>query len=167
MAKNKKITLYLKDCIADNLIGLMKRKPFDKITIDEIAIAAGVGRSTYFRHFSSKKEVLVYKIERFWELKADEFTLEERHKFDKRNIEAFFEINYMQKDVFQVIYSADMQSAVFDAFNKIMIPYYENDSSEKYIGHFYAHGLFGLLDCWIRHEFKETPQEMAEIFKQI
>lgn len=167
MANSKKITLYLKDCIADNLIKLMKEKPYERITIDEIARAAGVGRSTYFRHFSSKAEILTYKIERFWELKSEELNLQERNKFDINNAKAFFEINYMQKDDLKIIYSAGIQSVLFDAFNKIMISHYDDSTTDKYTGCFYAYGLFGLLDNWIERDFKETPKEMAKLFKNI
>lgn len=46
---------YLKECIADAIIVLIKEKPIEKISIDEIVKKAGVGRATYFRAFNSKK----------------------------------------------------------------------------------------------------------------
>ena len=42
------------DKMGTALLALMKQKPFEKITADEIAAKAGVGRVTYFRNFSSK-----------------------------------------------------------------------------------------------------------------
>lgn len=47
---------YLKECIADAIIVLIKEKPVEKISIDEIVKKAGVGRATYFRSFHSKKK---------------------------------------------------------------------------------------------------------------
>ena len=32
---------------------------------------------------------------------------------------------------------------------------------------FYAHGLYGLLDGWIRRDFRETPEEMAQMLRDI
>ena len=51
---------YLKECIADAIIVLIKEKPIEKISIDEIVKKAGVGRATYFRSFSSKNEASTF-----------------------------------------------------------------------------------------------------------
>ena len=53
--------VFLKECLADALIRLLETKPLNKLTIPEIAKSAGVGRTTYFRSFSSKEEMLTFK----------------------------------------------------------------------------------------------------------
>ena len=53
---------FLKECIADALIQLLRVKPLEDITITEITDVAGVGRSTYYRNFTSKEDVLSYKL---------------------------------------------------------------------------------------------------------
>lgn len=163
MARNEKVTVFLKDCIADATLDLMKRKPFEKITVDEISKTAGIGRATYFRHFSSKQDVLTYKIVRAWEVKSEERNMKERNRFDIANAKDFFEINYGLKDMLSAIYSAGLHSALFDAFERIMIPAYNKDSADKYSGWFHAYGLFGLLLEWIKNDFNKTPEEMKQI----
>lgn len=167
MSRNEKVSVFLKDCLADALIGKMKEKPFEKITVDEIVKAAGVGRATYFRHFSSKLEVLTYKIIRFWEVNAEKRNMQERRKFDINNAIDFFEINYEMKDVLTVIYAAGLQSALMDAFYKIMVASDCVEPFERYRDRFYSGGLFGALDEWIRNDFKGTPREMAETLVEI
>lgn len=48
----------MKGYIIEALFQLMERKPFAEITAGEIAARAGIDRSTYYRHFKSKEEVL-------------------------------------------------------------------------------------------------------------
>ncbi len=43
----------------------------------------------------------------------------------------------------------------------------EMDTLSTYREKFYAHGLYGLLDEWIKRGFLETPEEMAETLRQI
>ena len=43
----------------------------------------------------------------------------------------------------------------------------EMDTLSSYREKFYAHGLYGLLDAWIRRNFRETPEEMAELLRRI
>lgn len=167
MSRNEKVSVFLKDCIAEALLKLMQEKPFEKITVDEIVTAAGVGRATYFRHFSSKQEVLTYKIIRHWEENAAKRNLKERNKFDLSNAVDFFEINYEHKDVFSIIYAANLQSALLEAFYRIMVPSDCADAYERYRERFYSYGLFGLLDEWIRSDYKKSPKEMAELMSKI
>ena len=62
MGSSPKTTDFLKECMADALFRAMKEKPFSKITINEIADAAGVNRSTWFRNFSDKNEAITFKL---------------------------------------------------------------------------------------------------------
>ena len=49
--------------IAVALIGLLNEKPLDRISITEITEKAGVSRVSYYRHFSSKEDVLTQHAE--------------------------------------------------------------------------------------------------------
>ena len=57
---------FLKECMADALIQLLKTKELDKITISEVCLLAGVNRSTWFRNFKDKKEAISYKLVTLW-----------------------------------------------------------------------------------------------------
>lgn len=78
-----------------------------------------------------------------------------------------FNINYEIKHILQVVYAANMQSAVYDAFYQVMAPQYGANAKECYQARFYSYALFGLLDEWVRRGFKETPEEMVSIFFEI
>ena len=54
MRRTTATTDYLKECMGTALLKLMKDKPIEKITIEEMTAKADVGRSTYFRYFKTK-----------------------------------------------------------------------------------------------------------------
>lgn len=164
---NAKTTEFLKECLADALIKLLKNKPIEKITVDEISKTANVGRTTFFRNFTSKTEVITFKFIRTLERYAEEHNLVERSKFTLDNALNFFEYNYGIKDMLELVYSRGLQSAVYDALYKIMMPQFNSNSYECYESRFYSYGLFGLLDEWIKRGFKETPEQMAKILYKI
>ena len=60
----KRSTVDSKDYMAEALLFLMKRKPAAKITVSEITERAGVSRATWFRHFTDKREAVVYGLAR-------------------------------------------------------------------------------------------------------
>lgn len=48
-----------------------------------------------------------------------------------------------------------------------MVPRYPKDPAESYGARFYSYGLFGLLDEWIRRDFRESPEQLAEMFRKM
>ncbi|HAZ05014.1 MAG TPA: TetR/AcrR family transcriptional regulator, partial [Acetobacterium sp.] len=47
-----------KKIIADSMFSLLKTKSFNKITVDKILSESGVSRSTFYRYFSDKYELM-------------------------------------------------------------------------------------------------------------
>lgn len=166
MGRGNKTTEFLKECLSDALIRLMREKEFAKISIKEIAATAGVGRATWFRNYTSKSEALTFKFVQAWNRWADEHAIAVRNRFTLDNAKDFFQFNYEIKHILQVVYDSNMQSAIYDAFYQVMMPQHGADAKECYQARFYSYGLFGLLDEWIKRGFKESAEEMVAIFYQ-
>lgn len=160
---NAKTTEFLKECLADALLRLLKDKPIEKITVPEIAATADVGRTTFFRNFTSKTEVITFKLVKLWERWAEAHGMVERSRFTLDNATDFFEFNGTIKDLLALVYDRNLQSTVYDAFYKVMAPQFGADTQECYESRFYSYGLFGLLDEWVKRGFNETPAQMAKI----
>ena len=96
MARGTKTTDFLKECMADALLKLMKDKDIDKVTVTEITSLAGVGRSTWFRHFTTKSEALTFKLVALWRRWSEERNIAERQRFNLENSRDFFHIQLQQ-----------------------------------------------------------------------
>lgn len=159
---------YLKECIADAIIVLIKEKPIEKISIDEIVKKAGVGRATYFRSFHSKNEAITFKFIKMWEQYCELNDVKVRDSFDLSNAQQFFAYNYSIRHILEIVYRAGLQEAIHQSFYRIMLTMERNSDPQKlYREKFYAHGLYGLLDEWVKWDFTETPDEMAQMLIQI
>ena len=159
---------YLKECIADALLLLLKEKPIEKITVNELVAKAGVGRVTYFRSFTNKSEAITFKFIKMWEQYAELNDIKVRDRFDLDNALHFFQYNLSIRHILTLVYTAGQQEAIHESFYRIMTPPDRGDDSlTTYREKFYAHGLYGLLDEWIKQDFRETPEEMAELTNQM
>ena len=159
---------YLKECIADAIIVLIKEKPIEKISIDEIVKRAGVGRATYFRSFHSKNEAITFKFIKMWEQYCELNDVKVRDSFDLSNAQHFFEYNYSIRHILEIVYRAGLQEAIHESFYRIVLTMeHKSDAKRLYREKFYAHGLYGLLDEWVKRGFSETPGEMAQMIRQI
>lgn len=49
--------------ISDALFNLMKRKPFQQITITEICEEAAIGRKTFYRNFELREDIIDFKLD--------------------------------------------------------------------------------------------------------
>lgn len=166
MGTNTKSAVFLKECMADALIQLMQKKDFTKITVNEIADTAGVNRSTWFRNFPDKYEALIFKQVLLWNRWAQQQGLGS-NRYHTEDAPVFFSFIYENQDLFRLIYTAQVQSTVYDAFYRIMMEQADTEIYERYNSRFYSFGLFGLLNEWVQREFSETPEVMSELFERI
>ena len=60
MRRSNTTTEMMKEYISESLLILMEGKAYDDISIGEITAKAGVNRSTYYRNFSSKNEIIKF-----------------------------------------------------------------------------------------------------------
>lgn len=164
MSRTALTTEYLKERMADALLKLMQTCPVDKISVQSITAAAGVGRVTWFRNFSSKNEALTYKVIRLWRRWAEEHGLADLSHYSRRHALDFFQFNNSIRGIHAALYDANLQSILYDAFYQIMMPQHGADVEDSYKSRFYSYGLFGLLDEWIKRDYRETPEEMTSIF---
>ena len=57
-AHSQEINKISKESLITSLILLMKQKPYDKITISELCIKAGVSRTAFYGNFKTKDDLL-------------------------------------------------------------------------------------------------------------
>ena len=163
MGASPKTTSFLKECMADALLYLMKEKPFAKITVNEIARTAGVNRSTWFRNFATKTEALTFKLMVLWYRWAADHGMTEYHRYTVDNADLFFSFNASVRDMLSLIYQAELQACVYDAFYQIMKPQYGDDPVECCEARFYSY----VLDEWIKRGFYETPEQLTALFREV
>src|SRR5882724_6308132 len=59
-----------RDRLGDALIQLIREKPFDSVTVQDVLDRAGVGRSTFYVHYSDKDDLFLSELEEFLEMMA-------------------------------------------------------------------------------------------------
>lgn len=163
MGRGTKTTEFLKDCMADALLKLMRDTPVSKITAQDITTAAGVGRVTWFRNFNSKEDAIAYKVLGLWKQWLENHDLVDRNLSLTENAKLFFDFNYSIRDILTTIYKENMQISLYNAYYEIIMPTQCTDAFTRYSGLFYAYGIVGLLDEWVRRKFQETPEEMTTL----
>ena len=166
MRRTTATTDYLKECMGTALLELMKDKPMEKISIEEMTAKADVGRSTYFRYFKSKEEVLAFKIVCLWKRFTEEHQAEHIVSGSPEETKLYFEFCLSIRPISDLLYATGHQHVILDAYLQIIVPVIEGaDAKTYYLVQFLAYAVFGLMNAWVLRGYKETPEEMAEIIR--
>lgn len=153
---------FLKECMADALLQLMKKKRFETITVTEIINAANVGRSTYYRNFNSKEDVLVYKVDIMLEQWVQR---EQSIQYDTEKdifVSLFYYLQTIQ-DELDTIVKSRMESTLLTANYRVFETEEYPSASQKYNACYHSMGLSGVILSWIKKGMKESPEEMGTI----
>jgi len=148
------------------LLELMREKPLEKISIEEMTAKADVGRSTYFRYFKSKEEVLSFKIHCMWKQFCEERSATTLKSGSSEEIRLFFDFCLFLRPVNDMLYAGGHQNAILDAYTQIIDPTRQQDDIQSYyLNSFLAYGVFGLVNAWILRGYQESPREMEHIIR--
>lgn len=154
MKKNQ--TDFLKLCLADALIKKMRVQAYDTININEICELAGVGRTTFYRHFNNKGNVedllkfkLLYEWESYKVKRAEEVSAD-------RNF-AFLNFVYENKSLFSLLERSGIINIALCLAESLGAEDYDDDKGEGYMKSFFTYGIFGIVYRWIKNGFDEAP----------
>ena len=145
--------------LGEAVILLLAEMPPERITAEIIAERAGMGRATWFRHFSSKSDAVTCALAARWmRWMADEAPVLDPHV----DLLPFLRMIYDQRETIALLYARGMRQSVLDASAKIaevLVVGGRTGYREK----FYLYGFVGIQDEWVERGFAETPEEVAAI----
>ena len=174
MRKNSKIR-YMQTVLGESLLALLRTKPIEKITVTEICKLAEINRGTFYAYFLdpadllSKIEADLY--EKFVAISVRPSSLK------KETIKVFFrrlfDLFYDNKELVRVLIG-DFGDRKFLAGcaligHEVAIADWQKKFPEvdrSYLEYVYAYvynGCLGIVELWIKNDYRESPAEMAEL----
>ena len=165
MKRKNVTTQMMKQYISESLLILMAQKDYPHITINEIVAKAGVNRSTYYRNFSSKEEVIKFYFSNIMCEYLDEYQNSKNHSFESYMLTVFRNF-HKHKDELLLIYKNGLAYLILEVLN------YQFEQSrvgqnisieEKYKLYFHTGGIYHFYILWFSHEMTETPEELVKV----
>ena len=158
MKKNQ--TVFMKLCLADALIKLMKTQNLDTINVNSICREADIGRTTFYRYFenkNSKEEMLLFKIKYEWEQYSNKHENNEQGK--KADLTEFI---YDNRHLFTMLYHNHLISVIMRALEDLIPSGETCNKQASYMMSFFIYGYFGIIYQWIKYDFDETPEQIQK-----
>ncbi len=154
--------------ITNALFELMEEKDYKSISITDIVNKAGLSRVTYYRHFSSKEDIVI----RFFELTKNRFVDqirlnttegEENYELIILALFLFFKANMKaNKCLKKAGLESELLKFLTDEFlSKLPV------KLDKYMAYFVSGALYNVLIHWLDGDCKDSIDEVSRPFVEI
>lgn len=161
---NNESNQVTRECLRIAMFKLMGKKPFEKISITELAKCAGVSRVAFYRNYESK-EALVQDLCQsvYLELKASlqgDTYKNDRHQWYVN----FFQTIKSYKQYYRIYLDARLRLAEGSVLETVT----PSSSTQQYYEYIGREGAYvSILTDWFENGMQESPEEMADICTNI
>jgi AcrR family transcriptional regulator len=175
--KTDRRVLRTRDRLGDALIALMQEKSFDEITVQDVLDRAGVGRSTFYVHYSDKNDLFLSDVEDFLENVST--ALKRQGATTKRllPVQEFFTHVGESRELYLAMVKSgkihDLRALGEGLFarsieERLQAAGIEIEPMQRSAqAHALAGSFFSLLDWWMDKGMKADPKEMDEVFHRM
>ncbi|WP_414044240.1 TetR/AcrR family transcriptional regulator [Macrococcus sp. EM39E] len=165
-----------KKSIRNAVLELMLERPFENITVNDIAAQADINRGTFYLHYIDKYELLEVieneMIERIITLQQTmdiNKIIQENNLFQEMFIKKIMYILKEDKLFFKVMLHPSLNTTFEYKFRKIIQENFERLIDLEYIQgvpfkyyfSFISSAQIGVIKQWVRTDMQESPEEIA------
>ncbi len=159
----------VKESIMIALVRLLEKKRMDEISIMEIARVAGVNRSSFYRNFESKEQVLVAYINHIYRRFFDTNEVLREVK-TQQDVYVFclprFRFIREHKEFFIALQKNYLLGYVFEQMD-VPLLLYMNGLTEPVKGYYFAGVIgscVGIIHAWIKDDFRRPEEDIVREF---
>lgn len=157
MRRKAVTTEMLKAELAESLLELMAEKPFAEITVREIAEGAGVDRSTYYRHFATREDVLEDYLDGIVSRYIDQVDREASRLESLRGMFTYF-AGYRRELL--LLHDNGQANLLLRVLARRIVA---ATQTECYRIAYHLGGLFSMFLLWFERRMADPPEKMARI----
>lgn len=168
------IAIRTRDRIKDALITLMSLMTYNDITIQAIALEGEIARRTFYRHYTSKEEVLNDIIDGLFKSYTEAISDHAVAKLPDIT-EMFFKYWFQHKDFLKLIEKNNMAYLFLESLNEYIPIIYSSIKGEleqydeealKYLLSFSIGGHFNAFMLWLKNDSDIEPEMIKLYIKQ-
>lgn len=166
---NRNTPLETKQILANTLMDLLEKKPFSKITVNELCEKSMIVRSTFYLHFQDKYNLLSYCLDKT----SEELDILMETHSPKDYFIVMLDNCQKNEKVLYHIFESELNEEVLEMFYQFLSRYITQCLEEKIsqgallpgpvetMTSFYVSGLVGMVLRWIKSGYKLSKETLA------
>lgn len=157
---------YVLEQLTNALLALLEEKPLHGISISELCNAAEVGRTSFYRNFETKEDILKAHIRHLFQGWTDEWKQSADLSLDGLIYLVFshFEAN---RDFYSLLNKRGLIDLMKDIILNLCGFYPEQEVVSAYSSAYAAFFLYGWIEVWFRRGMRETAEELAGYLRAV
>ena len=159
---NESRNAYVLEHITSSVLKLLREKPLQEISISEIVNEAAVGRTSFYRNFETKEDV----IKRYISCLIEQWDQEYKSTGKDSNPELYGSLFKHLKDnadFYLLLKERNLMYLFLDVFMEKNGPKPEDVNMWAYTKSFIAYGTYGWIEEWINRGMQESAETMADL----
>src|SRR5664279_190975 len=166
---------HTRDALGDALLALMQEKSFESITVQEILDRAGIGRSTFYAHYSDKDDLFLSDLEDFLEMMSTLLVKASDSSNRVLPVREFFHHVSQMRHMHTLLVASDKMRDFLELGQGYFARAIESRladlsatsemaaSRRTAIAESYAGAFFSLLSWWLSQASPPSPAEMDDV----
>lgn len=168
--ENQRIRLT-KQMLKDALTKLLKEKPLEKITIQELCQTAQINRTTFYKYYGNQHDLLKEIQQEFLDAVENALRLKEGNDILPSILQYIYEnrehvaalVNTLDESFLRSLTSLSLiQMTVHRS-----VPEEYHNWKEPYFNNFLFSGAYSVIRSWLNAEHPEPPEQMAELINTL
>jgi AcrR family transcriptional regulator len=168
-----------RDALGDALISLMQQQPFEQITVQHVLDRAGVGRATFYAHYSDKNDLFLSDADEFWASMASYLSRNSEqsmrvapvrelfiHIAGARSFRASLQQSGKLHEIMQ-LGIGNFARGIEQRLLQVRPAEFGSALRRQAFAHSMAGALFSMLEWWLDRAMPETPEQMDCIYHEL
>ena len=153
---------YVREHLLRAMLELLAEKPLGEISVSELCGRAGVGRTSFYRNFETKEEIVKGHIHRL--LFTELATAAEHQPLDKLILQVFSHFR-AHEGFYRLLGERGLVYLLKEVLLTLCGYAPAQPKLAAYASAFAAYSLYGWIEVWFQRGMRESPEELAELFR--
>ncbi len=168
--ENQRIRLT-KQLLKDALTKLLKEKPLEKITIQELCQTAQINRTTFYKYYGNQHDLLKEIQQEFLDAVENALRFKEGHEVLPSILQYIYENREHVAALVNTLDESFLRSLTNLSLIQVTVhrsvPEEYHNWKEPYFNSFLFSGTYSVIRDWLNTEHPEPPEQMAELINTL
>ena len=152
-----------KNYIVESLFVLLKGKTIENIQVTEICKKAGVGRSTFYKHFNNKNDIINYYLmtlyQKYTETNIKQPTSKEDFEY---NMITLLTLIYKNKDELLLLLKNNLGQKMYEFLtDKLILISNLRETKDYFYPYIIVGAIYSTIHAWSKNNFKNDINEVS------
>ena len=162
---NESRNAYVVEHLTSSMLELLKEKPISEISISELCGMAGVGRTSFYRNYETKEDILKSYIKRIFQEWVDKYknSPDLPAKETVRIVFSHFEAN---RDFYALLNERGLVYLLKDIILDLCGFNPDQEIPAAYASAYAGFFFYGWIEVWFRRGMRDTTEELIDYLPQ-